>query len=1774
MSIFGKRKFWDGLKRDLSALWSLSLGVFAALLLLPITSYADSERQDFDTDDDGLIEIYDVQDLNEMRYNLEGKGLYGKSVGCPQSGCMGFELVTDLDLDTNGNGHFDEGDMYWNEGMGWEPIGAKEEGGGFKGIFDGNGFVIQNLHSANRSEAALFMALDSAQLRNMALESVSIQAETFAAGLAVFARASTVEGCFVSGAIDSRIYLAGLVMELSNSQVTASYTHLQANTDAYFISGIASTSTASSVVASYSVITQKDYNSYSEINLVSLSDEESTLQSNHIVKATFDPGHGDLGAQEFHSKLAQLQCPIQADNTQCAEQILYEGWGQHKNSYGEVYWYFGNAQQLPSLYFQSEGHKDSDADGVLDVSDAFPGLWAAALDADEDGHPGINEWNPLCIESCKSDSQLTTDQFPVNNAVHLDADNDGLADSWTAGCDAQCIANSGLVLDEYLNDSDNDGIPNSADEDDTNDGLRDLDRDSNGLIDIYTLDQLSNILTMENGAGLNTDGDFVNSGCPVVYKNGEYVTRCFGFELMNDLNFDSNQDGQFDSLDDYWNDGEGWLAKPLGSRDLVFGAPQTTVFEGNGYLIKNLVSVSNDYQKNGGLFSNLWYAEVRNLGIVGSLTNIQAKAYMGALAGHALSSYVHEVFVTAELGSSEDRFIYDAAAGGIVGLASDDTLIENTFASGRYKSINRVAGIANGGFVKNSFSTASLTGEIIWPINTEAQFESSYWLENSAHYYPHIYNPSISSAGMLTAEALACLGNTQSQTCTQTQNAQDWDTGHWDFGSDEEFPGLIINGTVYRDADGDGVLDRFDHFPLLPEASLDNDQDGAPDRWNLSCAENCRNNSSLILDAFPADPAASQDEDHDGLPDAWNASCDAPCRVNAVLILDEYLNDTDNDGINNSNDWDDNNDNIRDADADSDGLIDIETVQELYAVRYALSSQGQRFKEGEPLDTSGCPGRIVDGIWQPGCVGYELINSIRIAGTPVSPDNFLEPQPWTSENGWQPIGEYQNNQPFMGIFEGNGFSITNLFADTQENDEGEFKPAGLFAYIRDAQIKNLHVHTSYLGVRGGGFSAILAGRVERSLLVGSSVSGSIHFKFPSSRLSSYSLRMGGLAAEVKRSVIKACKVKANIVGSFGGALAANIERVLVMDSYTQGSAEKAANFVAAGAHSTVLNSYSAMRAVESLQNNIITNGTPLAPNNIGPSSFNAAVSIDFINSYWVNDLVYSNLDPGLGVPLQALRCPTSANNQACFSQPLFVDWDLSINQQSEPVWQFGSNEQLPKLYFESSFSFDSDGDGFDDEFDAFPQDDRVATDEDSDGYPDYWTHLCGQSCRAQAEFRIDHFPSNPAAALDLDFDHMPDEWLLNCDLDCQSNSGLTLDPAINDRDNDGINDIEDSDDNNDGVKDIDADSDGLIEIDSYEKLLLMRENLLGSSIVGGFGRSDDTSGCPANDRLGEYMPACKGYELMIDIDFNSPDIPRGLSTLLPWKPVGIESAPFSAVFDGNGHIIKGLYVYGPHEDHQGFFGVTKNAEIKNIGFEGEGTAVIGERNVGGIIGTAINTKVSNCYFRGSVIAQEQNAAGIVGNAEDVDIHNCYVKGSISTLTWPRATLDTRVGPIASRRFNSGESEKYYRLYNSFYSVILNDSNLQLADLACPTASSSADCARNSFIYQGWPTYNPATGEGLWDFGTASDLPSLVPVNNRTNASSSSSMQSSASVSSEANSSEASSTEHSSAGSNSSSQQSDKQQGGSAQMSWLAMFMFLLMFANRSRVTRSRFRLTD
>ena len=210
-----------------------------------LTSGTTEVLLDYDADDDGLIEVTTLKQLDAIRHDLDGDGIPTddgvaaytaafpgpvEQMGCSGAdGCAGYEIMADLDFDTNGSDDDDDGDTYWNDGAGWTPIG----GGGseisttgrtmhnpFLAIFEGNGRTISNLFVDKRGNfLGLFgyVGFDAASgavgvIRNVNLIDVNVTGNHYGSGLAAV-NLGVITNSQVTGLVTGVNIVGGLVGE-------------------------------------------------------------------------------------------------------------------------------------------------------------------------------------------------------------------------------------------------------------------------------------------------------------------------------------------------------------------------------------------------------------------------------------------------------------------------------------------------------------------------------------------------------------------------------------------------------------------------------------------------------------------------------------------------------------------------------------------------------------------------------------------------------------------------------------------------------------------------------------------------------------------------------------------------------------------------------------------------------------------------------------------------------------------------------------------------------------------------------------------------------------------------------------------------------------------------------------------------------------------------------------------------------------------------------------------------------------------------------------------------------------------------------------------------------------------------------------------------------------------------------------------------------------------------------------------------------------------------
>ena len=218
---------------------------------------------DYDADDDGLIEVASLVQLNALRWDTDGDGVSGdpkyagaypaalSDMGCPSSGCRGYELAADLDFDTDGDGEVDSDDDYWNDGAGWNPIGNSYPR--FDATFEGNGYTISNLfidRGSARYVGLFGFTSFASTIRNVVLVATDVKGDAYVGGLIGAMSYGRVFGSRSTGEVTGFDYLGGLVGASFNGSISASCSTATVSGDDH-VGGLVGWNGGGDVVAAY-----------------------------------------------------------------------------------------------------------------------------------------------------------------------------------------------------------------------------------------------------------------------------------------------------------------------------------------------------------------------------------------------------------------------------------------------------------------------------------------------------------------------------------------------------------------------------------------------------------------------------------------------------------------------------------------------------------------------------------------------------------------------------------------------------------------------------------------------------------------------------------------------------------------------------------------------------------------------------------------------------------------------------------------------------------------------------------------------------------------------------------------------------------------------------------------------------------------------------------------------------------------------------------------------------------------------------------------------------------------------------------------------------------------------------------------------------------------------------------------------------------------------------------------------------------------------------------
>ena len=370
---------------------------------------------DYDSDNDGLIEISNLDQLNAVRWDLDGNGAAasgadansyarafrggdtaaGSRMGCPAGACTGYELMADLDFDADGDGMVTSTDPYPL----WPPIGL-----GFTATFEGNGHTISNLTITDAGWSGLFRQISNGgEIRNLGMLSPNVSTGGNHSGVlvGVIENGAEVNASYVSGGSIS-IYRssgrgAGGLAGTNRGTIRASYSTATVDGGPHSYStvgGLVARLDGGAIIASYAAGAVSAAAATAVVGgFAGSSSGTSTVITNSYcdseVQATTTPCIGSQSGASVTAEAkttAELYAPQGYTGIYAQWDVSIDG-----DTVGDNVWRFGSARQYPTLFTPAQRMMtftdyDTDKDGLREIS-TLAQLNAIRWDLDGDGAP-------------------------------------------------------------------------------------------------------------------------------------------------------------------------------------------------------------------------------------------------------------------------------------------------------------------------------------------------------------------------------------------------------------------------------------------------------------------------------------------------------------------------------------------------------------------------------------------------------------------------------------------------------------------------------------------------------------------------------------------------------------------------------------------------------------------------------------------------------------------------------------------------------------------------------------------------------------------------------------------------------------------------------------------------------------------------------------------------------------------------------------------------------------------------------------------------------------------------------------------------------------------------------------------------------------------------------------------------------------------------------------------------------------------------------------------
>ena len=1355
---------------------------------------------DYDVDDDGLIEITNLAQLNAIRHDLDGNGnpanaTYNRAfphrdrsaagrMGCQltdhdsntgtpdQATCTGYELMADLDFDTDGSGSVGAGDDYPN----WVPIGSNASS--YTAAFNGNGHTISNMtiNTSDVGQVGLFGHANGGTLENVGLLDVSITVSnnssgTFLSvgGLAGY-RVGAVRASYATGTINATVGTAAIATSAGG---IVGYLGLTTNT--------------SQVDASWAAV-----------NIAVTSSSSS---------ASSDAVGGLVGRMVSTSGTAVTVTASWARGTATSSRSSGPG--------SEVGGLVGSSSGTGASV---SGHWDTDTSG-LSTSAGGNGVV---------GRTTTQLKMPTDYGASASDTF-----FGWNIDVDGDGNND---DPWDFGTSSQ------YPMLQYGRDA-----VSIAQQRGVTITRVDYDTDNDNLIDITTLGQLNGIRYDLDGNGRTTGADSIGylAAFPGVSRDMGCPAACIGYELMDDLDFDYDEDGSthtsgtIDPGDAvaataaYFDSVTGWT--PIGGHTSS-AAPYTAIFEGNGNTIDNLyinlTTTSATDSVYVGLFADIGKAAgtspvtpaqpgvVRNLGLVdpyvlntrSGAANPFTTVRTGALAGRnsgggtVSGSWVSGGAVNGTQNTTAET-VYNYAGcllgynGGTVTAAYNATCA--TTATGSDDANDEAGGLIgwNQGAVSRSYATGTVASDFVGGGLIGENTTSAGAVVTSYATGAVTVSGANGRAGGLVGQA----GNRGSVAASYAKGAVTASgagansvgglIGHL-VGGGAVTASYAAEGAVSASNNASGVTNRVGGLVGRVEGGTTTitasyatgavtgaGTGGATDSLGglvgTSGSTGAVTNSHWNSDATGGTGQSASAGGDTTVTAKTGAQLIAPTDYGATSSATFYSWNVDLDGDSSADDpWDFGTTtqypvlsyggiSLRaqgrtpvDYDADNDGLIDIDTLAKLNAVRHDLDGNGQH--DGGAGDTAynavfanrdrsaaglmGCPladhDDDADTPNQAHCTGYELTADLTFDENGDDSITSADATYWNSGAGWVPIIDSADaDNGYTGVFEGNRHTIDYLFIDlaaaaTTPLDVGLFGELDRGGVIRGVGLTNVSISRT-VGNDGGIYAGALAGQ-NFGAITASSAAGSVSAT-DTSATSSYA---GGLVGQNGNGGVIAASwadvaVAVNSLGVRAGGLVGDNTGGAITASHAMGAVtatDSGGNSVLGGLvglHTPIGSGMGAVPATitASYATGAVSGaGTVIGARLLG-GLIGGGTGGTVTASYW--DTTTTGITGlgggGTGYATAALQTPTEYGSATTTPPSIYANWNVDVDGDgtNDDPWHFGTASQYPTLKYggfspaaqgSAGMDYDTDSDGLI-EITTLAQLDAIRLDLDGDGRP-------------------------------------------------------------------------------------------------------------------------------------------------------------------------------------------------------------------------------------------------------------------------------------------------------------------------------------------------------------------------------------------------------------------------------------------------------------------------